>query len=105
MLVTQVSRKSKLMTDRSPIYYAMGREFISHEAVDHSAGEYVRGKAHTQTVESFFANIKRQIYGQHHAVSEQHLQRYVNEAAFKWNNRSALGIEDTAPLNYALKGI
>lgn len=105
VLVTQASRKSKLMTDRSAIYDAMGREFTSHEAVDHSAGEYVRGKAHTQTAESFFANIKRQIYGQHHAVSEQHLQRYVNEAAFKWNNRSALGIEDTARANNALKGI
>jgi hypothetical protein len=45
------------------------------------------------------------MYGTHHAVSEQHLQRYVNEVAFKWNNRSALGIEDEARANNALKAI
>ena len=105
VLVTQASRKSKLMTDRAALYDAMGREFASHDAVDHSAGEYVRGKAHVNTAESFFANLKRQIFGQHHAVSEQHLQRYVNEAAFKWNNRSSLGIADAERANNALKGI
>ena len=68
-------------------------------------GEYVRGDTHTNTIESFFAIIKRQMYGTHHAVSEQHLQRYVNEIAFKWNNRSALKIEDTQRANNALSGI
>ncbi|MDE2472397.1 MAG: transposase, partial [Bradyrhizobium sp.] len=62
-------------TDRAAIYDAMGQEFNSHEAVNHSAGEYVRDDAHTNTIESFFAIIKRQMYGTHHAVSEQHLQR------------------------------
>jgi ISXO2-like transposase domain len=81
------------------------REFRSHDTFNHSADEYVRGKVHTNTVESFFANVKRQIFGQHHAVSEQHLQRYINEAAFKWNNRSALGVEDVSRANNALKGI
>lgn len=74
------------MTDYAAIYDAIGREFRSHETVNHGAGEYVRGKAHTNTAESFFAIVKRQMYGTHHTVSEQHLQRYVSEAAFKWNN-------------------
>lgn len=105
VLVTQASRKSDLKTDRAALYDAMGQEFNSHEAVNHSAGEYVRDDAHTNTTESFFAIIKRQMYGTHHAVSEQHLQRYVSEVAFKWNNRSALKIEDTERANNALKGI
>lgn len=105
VIVTQASRKSDLKTDYAAIYDAMGREFRSHETVNHSVGEYVRGDAHTNTIESFFALIKRQMYGTHHAVSEQHLQRYVSEAAFRWNHRKSLGIEDTERAAAALKGI
>ena len=104
VLVTQASRKSKLMTDDALTYYWLGREFKSHESVNHSKDEYVRGEAHTQTIESFFAILKRQMYGTHHAVSEQHLQRYVNEVAFKWNNRSSIGVEDLERSNNAIKG-
>lgn len=83
----------------------IGREFRSHETVNHGADEYVRGDAHTNTAESFFAILKRQMYGTHHAVSEQHLQRYVSEVAFRWNNRKALEIDDTMRANNALKGV
>lgn len=105
-LVTQASRKSELHTDDSLAYYWLGREFAKHQTVNHSKDEYV-GKhgQHVNTAESFFAILKRQMYGTHHAVSEQHLQRYVSEAAFKWNNRSALGIEDTERASAALRGI
>ena len=105
VLVTKAKRDSHLKTDYAAIYDAMGREFRSHDTVNHGADEYVRGDTHTNTVESFFAIIKRQMYGTHHAVSEQHLQRYVNEVAFKWNNRIALEIDDTQRANTALKGI
>jgi hypothetical protein len=53
------------------------------------------GVTHTQTVESFFAILKRGVMGSFHAVSEQHFQRYVDEFAFRWNTRSSLGVEDT----------
>jgi len=107
VLVTQASRKSDLNTDDSLTYYWLGREFNSHRSVNHSDREYVSkdGRAHTQTVESFFSLIKRQMYGTHHAVSEAHLQRYVDEAAFRWNNRSALGVEDAERAANVLKGI
>lgn len=106
VLVTQASRKSVLNTDDSLLYYWLGREFAKHRAVNHSANQYVGrdGETTTNTVESFFAIVKRQMYGTHHAVSEAHLQRYINEIAFKWNNRSALGIEDAERANNALKG-
>ena len=107
VIVTQASRESDLSTDEALIYYWMGREFNSHTAVNHSKGEYVSkdGKGTTNSAESFFAILKRKMYGTHHAVSEAHLQRYVSEAAFMWNNREKLGVGDTQRTNNALKGI
>ena len=103
-IVTQASRKSDLNTDEALTYYWLGREFASHSTVNHSAGEYVKGSAHVNTAESFFAILKRQMYGTHHAVSEAHLQRYVSEAAFKWNTRQSLGIDDVERTNAAIRG-
>jgi transposase-like protein len=107
VLVEHASRKSDLNTDESLTYYWLGREFASHGAVNHSANEYVSkdGKITTNSAESFFALLKRKMMGAHHAVSEQHLQRYVTEAEFMWNNRIALEIDDTMRANNALRGI
>lgn len=99
-----VDRKSHLMSDDSLLYYHLGPTFAKHDAVNHSKDEYVRGEAHVNTAESFFAILKRGVYGNFHAVSEKHLQRYVNEASFKWNNRSKLGIEDAERARNAIKG-
>jgi transposase-like protein len=106
VLVTQASRKSTLNTDDSLAYYWTGREFAAHGSVNHSASEYVSkdGTTHTQTVESFFAILKRGIMGSFHSVSEQHLQRYVDEFCFRWNTREALDIDDAARAAAILKG-
>ena len=56
-----------------------------HESVKHGAGEYVRGEVHTNSIESVWAVLKRSIHGTWHHVSEKHLARYVNEAAFRLN--------------------
>jgi len=103
-VLKRVDRRTHLMTDDSMIYYHVGPMFAAHDAVNHSIKEYVRGDAYTNTAESFFALVKRGVYGTFHAVSEKHLQRYVNEAAFKWNNRSKLGIEDAERATNAIKG-
>ena len=63
VLVTQVDRKSALMTDDSHFYKPVGKEFASHESVNHSKEEYVRGLAHTNTVEGFFSVFKRGMKG------------------------------------------
>jgi len=106
VLVTQASRKSDLNTDDSLVYYYLGKEFAKHVSVNHSASEYVSkdGKAHTQTVESFFAILKRGIMGSFHSVSEAHLQRYVDEFCFRWNHRQSLEIDDTERAAAILKG-
>lgn len=94
-LVTNASRKSELNTDDSLIYYWLGREFEKHRSVNHSKDEYVgKDGQTTNTVEAFFATLKRGIMGSFHSVSEQHLQRYVDEFAFRWNTRQALEWDD-----------
>jgi hypothetical protein len=55
--------------------------------VNHAQGEYVRGEAHTQTIESVWALLKRQIIGIHHWVSPKHLQRYVGEMTWRFSRR------------------
>ena len=85
-------------------YYWLGREFDKHRSVNHSQDEYYKDGAGVQSAESFFAIMKRGITGSFHSVSEQHLQRYLDEFAFRWNNRSSLGIEDFERANQLVKG-
>ncbi len=59
----------------------------NHESVNHSAGEYVRGMAHTQGIESFWSMLKRGYQGTFHKISPKHLDRYVNEFAGRHNVR------------------
>jgi transposase-like protein len=79
--------KTRLMTDGEGQYRILAPLFKSHDAVNHMHGEYVRGDAHTNTVEGFFSILKRGIIGTFHHVSPQHLQRYCAEFDFRYNNR------------------
>src|SRR6185312_3527134 len=94
-IVTQADRKSYLMTDEATVYDKLGREFAGHGTVNHSAEEYVRtgGFHHTNTVEGFFALLKRSVYGSFHNISEAHLHRYLAEADFKYNTRKVSDAE------------
>ncbi len=105
VLVTNASRDSYLMTDDASIYFHIGKEFYGHSTTDHSRRQYVKagGFVHSNTAESFFAILKRGITGSFHSVSEKHLQRYVDEFAFRWNTRSARGVEDFDRANRILK--
>jgi hypothetical protein len=105
ILVSQVDRKSFLMTDDAGQYRHMGKEFDGHEVVNHGAGEYVRGDAHTNTIEGYFSILKRGIVGTYHHVSQQHLKRYLAEFDFRYNERSGLGVNDELRAERALKGI
>jgi transposase-like protein len=105
ILVSQISRKSALMTDEGGQYYHAGKEFARHEKINHSADEYVRGDAHTNTIEGYFSILKRGIIGTYHHVSQQHLKRYLAEFDFRYNERSALGVDDKQRAARLLKGI
>jgi transposase-like protein len=104
-IVKAASRKSRLMTDDAKWYVRIGEEFAGHESTEHAKGEYVRGDAHTNTVEGFFSILKRGIIGTYHHVSETHLDRYLAEFDFRYSNRAKLGVNDGERAALIAKGI
>jgi hypothetical protein len=105
IVVAQISRSSSLMTDSAPTSIWIGKEFAHHQVVNHRIGEYVRGEAHTNTVEGYFSILKRGLIGTYHHVSQQHLKRYVAEFDFRYNERAKLGISDMERTEKAILGI
>jgi transposase-like protein len=75
-----------VVTDKWVGYKNLGKEY-PHASIDHAAGEYRRGRAHTNTIEGYWSQLKRQIYGVHHWVSGKHLNRYASEMAWRYNRR------------------
>jgi transposase-like protein len=76
---------STVFTDEHPSYGRTGGLFFNHSTVNHSAGQYVLGNVHTNSIESFWALLKRGIVGVYHHTSPKHLNRYVDEFAFRLN--------------------
>src|SRR3954453_6919924 len=105
ILVEAIAKDSHFRTDQAPVYTEIGTGFASHETVNHSIKEYVRGDAHTNTVEGYFSIFKRGIYGVYHHVSAEHLKRYLGEFDFRYNHRIALGFDDTSRAAIAVKGV
>jgi transposase-like protein len=105
ILQEQIHEATHLMTDTARMYPAIGGKFAQHSMVNHTLNEYVRGDAYTNTVESYFAILKRGIVGTFHHVSATHLKRYVGEFDFRYNERTALGVDDMERFSKALNGI
>lgn len=93
-----VDKKAVVMTDDFLAYKNLDREFV-HYTVNHGAGEYVNGDIHTNTAEGFFSILKRGINGIYHHVSEQHLDRYLAEFGFRYDNRK---VDDAVRVAIAL---
>ncbi len=81
-----VAEGSIMVSDEHKSYLPLKKKY-KHARINHSSGEYVRGAAHTNTIEGFWSLLKRQIVGIHHSVSPKHLQRYCNEATYRYNSR------------------
>jgi transposase-like protein len=105
ILRAHISPDAHLMTDDFSSYTKVGRKFASHGVTCHSKGQYVDGNNHSNTVEASFSLLKRGLVGTFHHVGEQHLQRYCTEFDFRWNYRSANGVEDTERADQILRGI
>lgn len=105
ILQEQINAASHLVTDTARMYPAIGGTFARHSMVNHTLNEYVRGDAYTNTVESYFAILKRGIIGTYHHVSAQHLKRYVGEFDFRYNERTALGVNDMGRFSRSISGI
>jgi transposase-like protein len=100
-----VARETRLMSDNAPYYRRALPGMGEHQIVDHSKGEYVRGDAYTNTVEGFFSIFKRGMGGVYQHCAEKHLHRYLAEFDFRYNNRQAVGVNDTMRAEAALVGI
>ncbi len=94
-----IATDSVLMTDEAHCYVNVGKEYASHESVRHSIDEYVRGHAHTNTIEGAFSMFDRMYVGTYHSMSRKHMQAYCNELGFRYNNRK---ITDKARFDMAL---
>lgn len=75
-----------------------GKEFLVHESVNNSIGEYVRGRVTTNKLENYFSQLKRSIDGTHHHVSPAHLHRYLAEFDYRYSTRKLSDKERTARL-------
>jgi transposase-like protein len=82
-----VNVDSVIYTDDHGAYRGLRGEGLNHEIVNHSRGEYVRGKIHSNGIENFWSLFKRGVIGSYHQVSVKHLHRYLNEFSFRFNNR------------------
>ena len=87
IIAEHVEPGSTIMTDDHVSFLGLSKTYV-HRAVNHSAGEYVRGdNIHTNSIESVWSLLKRQIIGIHHVVSKKHLSRYLDEMTWRFNRR------------------
>jgi transposase-like protein len=106
IVLQNVDRETYVLTDEAMMYRHQFRDdYLGHGRVNHKAGEYVRGRIHTNTVEGFFSIFKRGMRGIYQHCSEKHLHRYVAEFDFRYNTRAALGMNDTDRSAALLRGI
>lgn len=103
ILEAQIKEETKTMSDDggARVWHHQPR----HKSVNHSIGEYVRGDAHTNTIEGYFSIMKRGITGKYHHVSRQHLKRYLAEFDYRYNEREGLGVSDAARMEKSIHGI
>lgn len=101
-LVTNIDRKSTLMTDEARIYWDVGKEFARHGHMLHASRHYAKGDVHSNTAENFFSILKRGVIGTYHHWSEAHIHRYLAECDFRYSTKD---ISDCERADLSLKGI
>jgi transposase-like protein len=107
IVLDNLHREARLMTDEAGHYLAVGRQFAEHGVVRHGQDEYVSTDdrtIHTNTIEGYFSIFKRGMKGVYQHCSKKHLHRYLAEFDFRYSNRSALGCEDQERAMRALLG-
>jgi transposase-like protein len=83
----KVSGGATVYTDEMSAYNPLTDKGFNHQVVNHSDRVFVKGAAHTNTIEGFWSLVKRGIGGVYHQVSPKYLQSYVNEYSFRYNHR------------------
>lgn len=88
-ITNKVEKNSMIYADNAYCY-----DGLVPLRVNHGQGEYVRGEVHTNSIESFWAIIKRGYVGIYHQWSKKHLKRYIREYTYKFNNKSSANISE-----------
>lgn len=108
MVLANVERETRLMTDDFRAYRPIKDHVAEHGYTRHSRGEYVDRAdptIHTNSIEGYFSIFKRGMRGIYQHCQEKHLHRYLAEFDFRYSNRSALGVEDTERAELLLRGV
>lgn len=105
IVLDNLAREARLMTDEHTMYKRFGREFAEHSAVHHYNKEYVRGDVTTNTIEGAFSIFKRGMRGVYQHCREKHLHRYLAEFEFRYSHREATGRNDADRADAMLRGI
>jgi transposase-like protein len=106
-----IAKETHVMTDESNTYRRLGEHFAKHDSVDHTREEWgytdrkTGAKITINTVEGYYSIFKRGMKGVYQHCGEKHLHRYVAEFDFRYNNRSALGVEDAERVSKIAAGI
>jgi transposase-like protein len=87
LIQNHVEAGSTMMTDEFPIYRTLNENGFKHETVNHRRKEYVRGDAHTNTIEGYWSHLKAGLGAIYIKVSKKHLQKYCDEYSFRYNAR------------------
>jgi transposase-like protein len=87
IIKARVLPRATVYSDEAPVYDRLPRLGYVHRRIHHASRVYVDGDVHTNTIEGFWSLLKRGIDGVYHAVSQKHLQSYLNEYAFRYNHR------------------
>ena len=86
-VIEWVEPESIIITDEWRAYWGLDKHFAAHSRINHTAGIYVEGDIHTNTIEGFFGNLKTGIRGNYKRVSRRWLQSYLNEFTWRYNHR------------------
>jgi len=105
IVTANVAKEAVFYTDESKLYRDAHMHVALHDSVRHTGGEYVRGDVHSNTVEGVFSIFKRGMRGIYQHCSEKHLHRYLAEFDFRYSNRVALGVNDTARTDTLIAGV
>ncbi|HXE19699.1 MAG TPA: IS1595 family transposase [Castellaniella sp.] len=109
ILQANIAREARVMTDEAAQYKPVSKMFDGgHGFTHHGQGEYVNkidGTIHTNTIEGFFSIFKRGMKGVYQHCGHNHLNRYLAEFDFRYNNRAALGVDDAARAESLLLGV
>lgn len=108
IVLENVAREARVMTDEHSGYRDMYKFFAAHGTTSHGRGQYVDStdtSIHSNTVEGYFSIFKRGMKGVYQFCGEQHLHRYLAEFEFRYNNRVALGCNDSDRADALLLGI